>query len=274
MVAKVVRYRPRLYRLVYRVLLPVLALVWVAAFVIEATLGESLYLRLVEPLIFVSLGLALSARLWETGPAMGPERLAVLAIGAHPDDVELGAGGLLLRLKEEGARVYELVMSEGEKGNPERSSRAEEARLAGRRLGLHGLWVLDFEDTRLRDRIPDMRNAIEAKITELGVGLVLTHSFRETHGDHVAVFEAAKEAARRCSLMCFETVSTPPEFVPNYFADITAFLADKLEAVAAHRSQADKPYMEPDAVRGRAAHRGLQVGVPYAEAFWVYRWVR
>jgi LmbE family N-acetylglucosaminyl deacetylase len=103
---------------------------------------------------------------------------------------------------------------------------------------------------------------------------VITHSFREIHGDHVAVFEAAKEAARRCSLMCFETVSTPPEFVPNYFADVTAFFDDKLKAIAAHRSQGDKAYMDPELVRGRAAHRGLQVNVPYAEAFWVYRWVR
>jgi tetratricopeptide (TPR) repeat protein len=120
---RLVRYRPRLYRLVYRGLLPGLALAWVAAFIAEAALGDSLYLRLVEPLIFVSLGLALSSRLWETGPALGPERRAVLAVGAHPDDFELGAGGLLLRLKEEGAPVYGLVMSEGEKGIPERGWR-------------------------------------------------------------------------------------------------------------------------------------------------------
>jgi LmbE family N-acetylglucosaminyl deacetylase len=119
-----------------------------------------------------------------------------------------------------------------------------------------------------------MRDAVAAKLAELGIDLVITHSFREIHGDHVAVFEAAKEAARRCSLMCFETVSTPSEFVPNYFADVTAFFDGKLKAIAAHRSQADKAYMDPEVVRGRAVHRGLQVNVPYAEAFWVYRWVR
>ena len=271
---RIVRRRPRLYRLTYEVFLPALALAWVVAFVIELETGSPLPLLVVEPLIFVSLALALSSRYWEAGPPVDLNASAVLAVGAHPDDIEIGAGGLLLRLKEEGAKVYGLVMSQGEMGAPGGSRRAEEARAAARVLGLDDLWILDFPDTRLRDCIPDMRDAVEARLSELGIDLVITHSSREIHGDHVAVFEAAKEAARRCSLMCFETVSTPAEFVPNYFADVTAFFDDKLKAIAAHRSQGDKAYMDPELVRGRAAHRGLQVNVPYAEAFWVYRWVR
>jgi LmbE family N-acetylglucosaminyl deacetylase len=269
-----VRYRRPLHRLLYRSVLPSLSLAWLLAFACEHATGNGLPLQLVEPFIFVSLGLAVSVRFWENGPTLNPVPSAVLAVGAHPDDIELGAGGLLRRLRGEGAKVYSLVMTQGEKGAAETRPRAEEARAAARVLDLHGVWVLDFPDTRLRDHIPDMRDAVAAKIAELGVDLVVTHSFREIHGDHVAVFEAAKEAARRCSLICFETVSTPPEFVPNCFVDITAFLADKLKAVASHRSQGSKSYMDPEMLRGRAAHRGLQVGVPYAEAFWVYRWVR
>ena len=271
---RLVRRRPRLYRLTYQTLLPGLALVWVVAFVTELAAGSQLPLQIVEPLIFASLALALLSGDWGAGPAVDINARAVLAVGAHPDDIEIGAGGLLLRLKEEGAKVYGLVMSQGEMGAPGGSRRADEARAAARVLGLDDLWILDFPDTRLRDCIPAMRDAVEAKLAELGIDLVITHSFREIHGDHVAVFEAAKEAARRCSLMCFETVSTPPEFVPNYFADVTAFFDDKIKAIAAHRSQGDKAYMDPELVRGRAAHRGLQVNVPYAEAFWVYRWVR
>jgi LmbE family N-acetylglucosaminyl deacetylase len=271
---RLVRRRPRLYRLMYQAVLPGLALAWVAAFVAERVTSRFLFLPLVEPLVLVSVALALSARYWEAGPPVDLNATAVLAVGAHPDDIELGAGGLLLRLKEEGAKVYGLVLSRGEMGTPDKDRRVDEARAGARVLGLDGLWILDFPDTRLRDCIPDMRDAVEARLAELAIDLVITHSFREIHGDHVAVFEAAKEAARRCSLMCFETVSTPPEFVPNYFADVTAFFDDKLKAVAAHRSQGDKAYMDPELVRGRAAHRGLQVNVPYAEAFWVYRWVR
>src|SRR4029077_10136689 len=110
----------------------------------------------------------------------------------------------------------------------------------------------------------------EDKITELRVRTVVTHSPHETHGDHIAVFEAAKEAARKCSLLCFESISTPKEFVPNYFVDITGYLPDKISAIGTHKTQGAKFYMDPELVRGRAAHRGLQAGVPYAEAFWVY----
>jgi len=104
--------------------------------------------------------------------------------------------------------------------------------------------------------------------------MVITHSPHETHGDHLAVFEAAKEAARSCSLLCYESISAPKEFVPNYFVDITAFLPDKLLAISSHKTQRRKFYMDSELVKGRAAHRGLQAGVPYAEAFWVYRWVQ
>ncbi len=270
-----VRRLPRLYRFAYRAGLPAVSLAWIAAFAAQHFGGDGIAMSMTEPLVFVALGLAVSSPFWEKGePVIDPASSAVLAVGAHPDDIELGAGGLMLRLRAEGRKVYGLVMSQGEKGAPAEARRAEEAHAAARVLGLAGLWVLDLPDTGLRQHIPEMRRAVEEKIRELGIGLVVTHSFREIHGDHVAVFEAAKEAARRCSLMCFETVSTPPEFVPNYFVDITEFVDDKLRAVAQHRSQGGKTSLDPEAVRGRAAHRGLQVGVPSAEAFWVYRWVR
>lgn len=115
---------------------------------------------------------------------------------------------------------------------------------------------------------------IEDMISELGVRVVITHGPHETHGDHVAVFEAAREASRHCSLLCFESISAPKEFVPNFFVNITPYLPAKLQAIALHETQEKKFYMDPELVKGRAAHRGLQAGVRYAEAFWVYRWVQ
>jgi LmbE family N-acetylglucosaminyl deacetylase/tetratricopeptide (TPR) repeat protein len=268
------RRQTRLSGLAYQTLLPALGIAWIAAFAAVWQSGNPLLLHLVEALVFVAVALALPVRSPEARPPAHLNASVVLAVGAHPDDIEFGAGGLLARLKQEGTRVYGLVMSQGERGTPGRNRRPDEAREGARVLGLDGMWILDFPDTRLRERIPDMRDAVAARLEELDVDLVITHSFREVHGDHVAVFEATKEAARRCSMMCFETVSTPPEFVPNYFADVTAFVERKLQAIAAHRSQGDKGYMNPELVLGRAAHRGLQVNVPYAEAFWVYRWVR
>lgn len=270
-----VSYRLRLYRLAYRWVLPSMAVAWLGALLAER-LGLSLWaLDLVEPFLLVTLGLAVSSRFFERRPSVALTSTAVLVVGAHPDDIELGAGGLVLRLKEEGARTYALVMSNGEKGaDGPAAARPGEAAEAARVLGLDGLTVLGFPDSRLRDHVVDMKEAIEKKIEDLEIGLVVTHASRETHGDHAAVFEAAREAARRCSLVCFESVSAPPDFVPNFFVDITPFLDAKLRAIGRHRTQEEKPYMDPEMIRGRAAHRGLQAGMPYAEAFWVYRWFR
>ena len=68
-------------------------------------------------------------------------------------------------------------------------------------------------------------------------------------------------------MLCYEDVSTSQDFDPNYFVDITAYVEDHLRAVAFHRSQARRTYMDPDVIRGRAAHRGMQIGTSFAMAF-------
>jgi LmbE family N-acetylglucosaminyl deacetylase/tetratricopeptide (TPR) repeat protein len=272
---RLARLRNRRYGALYRFAIPALLVVFVAAFLARRLFGILVLEDVAEVLLFATLGLTIALVAFEREPETGLSLDHVLVVGAHPDDIELGSAGFLLRLKDEGAKVYGLVMSHGEKGTPgPRADRRGEAETAARALGLDGFWVLDFPDTELRDHVGEMKRRIEGKIEELGIRLVLTHSPRETHGDHVSVFDAAKEASRHCSLLCFETVSTPQSFIPNFFVDISLYLSKKLRVLELHKTQGDKLYMDPEMVRGRAAHRGLQAGIPFAEAFWVYRWVR
>jgi LmbE family N-acetylglucosaminyl deacetylase/Flp pilus assembly protein TadD len=198
----------------------------------------------------------------------------VLAIGAHPDDIELGAAGFLMKLKDSGARVYGLTLTRGEKGgDPDR--RPREAERATGYIGLDEYWVLDFPDTGLGERIPDLRAAIEEKIRAVGATLVLTHTDVDVHGDHRAVHAATREAARAVpTVLCYEDVSTGKEFIPNYFVDITGYIDEHLRAVAYHRSQEHRSYMDPEVVRGRAAHRGMQIGASFAMAFRTLNLVR
>ncbi len=264
------------HRKLYRVVFPVLSLLFLVAYGLRIVLETSVYYKILEIVLLIAIAVFTLLLFRETRPsAKASAADSVLVIGAHPDDIELGAAGSLLKLTQEGAKVYGLVLTQGEIGSEAPiGTRAEEARQGGSRLGLSDLWILNFPDTHLRQHITEMRAVIEEKIRELGVQIVITHSPHETHGDHAAVFEAAKEAARKCSLLCYESISAPKEFVPNYFVDITPYLPDKLLAVSSHRTQRGKFYMDLELVKGRAAHRGLQAGVPYAEAFWVYRWVR
>lgn len=266
---------PLLYKSIYRIVLPALIVLFLMAYGARIVLQTGLYYEIAEIVLLTTIAIFAFLLSWDRRPVANPLTNRVLVVGAHPDDIELGAAGSLMRLKQEGTEIFGLVLSRGEKGNKATAgSRQGEARMAAAQLGLDELWVLNFPDTQMRQFVPEIRELIENKIQELGIHMVVTHSPQETHGDHAAVFEAAKEASRKCSLICFESISAPKEFVPNYFVDITPYLPDKLRVIGTHRTQSEKLYMDPEMVKGRAAHRGLQAGVPYAEAFWVYRWVR
>jgi LmbE family N-acetylglucosaminyl deacetylase/tetratricopeptide (TPR) repeat protein len=265
-----------MHRRFYASVLPILYFLFVVTYTLHVLAESNVALKILETgiLAVLSACTALLFREMYTS-AKTPKAGNILVIGAHPDDIELGAAGSLLKLTQEGKRVFALVMTQGEVGSSAPPGvRAGEARNGASHLGLSDLWVLNFPDTHLREHISEMRTVVERKIKDLKIQMVITHSPHETHGDHLAVFEAAKEAARSCSLLCYESISAPKEFVPNYFVDITAFLPDKLSAISSHKTQRGKFYMDTELVKGRAAHRGLQAGVPYAEAFWVYRWVQ
>lgn len=268
-------HRSRFFRTLFRRILPGLFILLIAAYSIQLMISNELVHEVVEYLIFVALGFSVFLWYWHPRASSPPTLERVLVVGAHPDDIELGAGGCLLRFKDEGAKVYGLVMSMGEKGTSGTAARRrEEAEAAARVLGLDDLEILDFPDSRLRDHRNDIQQAIEERIKKLDIRMVITHGPEETHSDHRTVFEAAREAARGHSLICFESISSPKEFIPNFFVDITPYLPEKIRAIGLHKSQQEKLYMDPEIVKGRAAHRGLQAGVPFAEAFWIYRWLR
>jgi LmbE family N-acetylglucosaminyl deacetylase/tetratricopeptide (TPR) repeat protein len=235
--------------------------------------------RLVEAAseVVIFLGLCVSfiavLRKEPTVPEFGGQ--VVLALGAHPDDIELGCAGFLLKLKASGARVYGLTFTKGEVGTDRQGLRENEAQKAAAFLGLDGYWVLGFPDTGLAGVIPELKAAIEAKIKELGITMVLTHTDVDVHGDHRAVFAATREAARAVpTVLCYEDVSTTNQFTPDLYVDITGYIEDHLKACAFHRTQEHRTYMDAHVLQGRAAHRGMQIGVHFALAFRTVQLIR
>jgi LmbE family N-acetylglucosaminyl deacetylase/tetratricopeptide (TPR) repeat protein len=221
-----------------------------------------------EVLIIAGLSVALLAVLRREPTEREFAGQVVLALGAHPDDIELGCAGFILKLKASGAQVHGLTLTRGERGTDEPEARPGESARAGRYLGLDSSTVLDLPDTGLQDRVGEVKAAIEARVRELRPTIVLTHSDVDVHGDHRAVHAATREAARGVpTVLCYEDVSTTEHFQPNLFVDISHYLDDHLRACALHATQAHRPYMDPQVIKGRAAHRGLQSGARYALAF-------
>jgi LmbE family N-acetylglucosaminyl deacetylase len=179
-----------------------------------------------------------------------PER--VLAIGAHPDDVEIGVGGTLAKHQAAGDRVTILTLSGGSVGSGAREQHAEALAAAGV-LGAR-LIHLDFEDSRL-DPAAGVSTAIAQVIAELRPDRVYTHSVHDRDQDHWATHESVEIAARRVpNLACFQSPSSTVDFRPDRFIDIGAYLDTKLRTLAAFASQGFRDYMQEDVVRATARY--------------------
>ncbi len=259
------------------IMLPIVVLLSIAAFAVE-TLMRSLYdVELFESvassLALILLGIIYLVQILYAGRNNNKSRdKVVLAIGAHPDDIELGCGGYILKAKAEGAKVYGLTLTKGERGTEALNVREMEARNAALFMELDGYWILDFADTHVQDNIGEVKEKIEEIVRKVAPTVVLVHNPYDPHADHRAAFTATKEAARLVpAVLCYESVGTPADYKPDYFADITDHLAETLQLIGLHKSQKNKSYMDPELLKGRAAHRGIQAGVPYAMAFQVYR---
>ena len=190
---------------------------------------------------------------------------SVLAVGAHPDDIELGCGASLLAHAAAGDVVTMLVMTGGESG-PGASNRHAEQRLAARTLGAALRWggLRDCTVTPDAATVAVVEQAIQATDADL----VYVHAPDDSHQDHRATAAATLSAARRLSRVLHYQSPSTLTFSPTTFVDVTAYLSGKLAALGAHASQVELSAMvEPDAVVASARHWGAQARIGYAEAF-------
>ena len=184
--------------------------------------------------------------------AAGP-REHVLAIGAHPDDVEIGVGGILSAHRAAGDEVTILTLSRGARGgdvgNRQNESMAA-AELLGARLFLH-----DLTDTEISGGGSTVR-LIEEVVREVIPTIVYTHTNHDRHQDHRAVHEATTVATRTIdTVACYQSPSATVDFRPTRFVSIDGFVDRKLELLACFQSQADhRSYLAPDFVRATARY--------------------
>lgn len=197
----------------------------------------------------------------------------ILAIGAHPDDVELGCGGTLAKYAKEGADIFVLFLTKGEMlSNNNGVDRVQESMRALSVLGIQHFEFGNLRDTKIYEELQKAISVIENFCQKLNPQRVYTMSESDSHQDHWATYMATTAACRNVSqLLCYETPSTSSSFTPNIFENLTTFLELKVEAIMNHNTQQKKPYMSRDAIVIRAKFRGLQTNVEAAEAFEAYR---
>jgi N-acetylglucosamine malate deacetylase 1 len=217
--------------------------------------------------------------------------MRVLAIGAHPDDLEILCGGTLARCARRGDAVTMLVMSDGSAGHAEipagelAAIREREARAAAAVIGAELVW-LGLPDEFVFNDEPTRRRLLDA-IRAARPDLILTHAPMDYHPDHVATHRAVFDASFIMGLPNVQTPSPPHPgvaplfyfdtlagqgFLPAEYVDISETFAVKQEMLRQHASQVEwlkyhdgidiLAFMETV-----ARFRGLQCGVPFAEGF-------
>jgi bacillithiol biosynthesis deacetylase BshB1 len=234
-------------------------------------------------------------------------KLDVLAVGAHPDDVELGCGGTLARLASEGRAVGILHLTRGERGTRGTAiERRAEAEAAAAALGAKAMDFLDCGDGGLRTGPPE-EDSLIVKLRLWRPDLVLAPSPHDRHPDHTrahSLVEAAcfyaglknrgeGEPFRPAAMFAYMQHDL---FAPSFIVDVTASWEAKLASLRAYRSQLHQLEEEkrdgrddrdgkdarekeapmtkvasPEfrlAIEGRARHFGLLIGAAFGEAFW------
>ena len=193
----------------------------------------------------------------------------ILAIGAHPDDIEIGCGGTLIKYAQEGHQVYLLIATQGELGG-EGLVRTEELRRSAEIIGATDLFTFDYPDTQLpldKELIARIEEVIKVVIPEI----IFVHYFDDTHQDHRTLSQATTSATRYIKNVLFYEVPTTQNFAPTVFIDIDDALEEKIACLEAHFSQVTKTNIEGltivDIARAAAHFRGIQSRVKNAEGF-------
>jgi len=193
----------------------------------------------------------------------------ILAIGAHPDDIEFGCGGALAKYARKGHRLFLLVMTGGGLGGSQ-SVRTEEQKVSGEILGAEKIFWRGYQDTHLIVDV-ELISKIEAVIAEVKPDFIFCNFPDDTHQDHRHLAQAIMSATRYIRNVLFFEGPTTQNFNPQVFVDISDTLDKKVEALQAHRSQVMKTNIEDlsivEVARSSANFRGIQGRVKFAEAF-------
>ena len=199
----------------------------------------------------------------------------VIALGAHPDDNELGIGGTLAALSRGGARVVMVICSVP----ADFEIRRAEAKVSAAILGCELRILMDGGCRRIEDvKTYQLVGMLDELVRELSPAALLTHGPNDFHRDHVAVYQAAVSTQRLSQFDFYSYVPTmcrpvPVPFQPRAYIDISHTIGKKIQSIAAHRSQFGSRGVNFELYRDIARFTGRMCGVEYAEGLDINRMV-
>jgi LmbE family N-acetylglucosaminyl deacetylase len=199
----------------------------------------------------------------------------VVAVGAHPDDLEIGIGGTLAKLQRCGARVIMVIASIPK----DFEVRSEEAKRGAEILGCELKVLMNDGPVRLEDvKTCDLVGMLDGLIRDYEPAALLTHSSADFHNDHLLIFNACLPTQRLAHFDFFSYHPTncrpvPIPFHPRAYVDVSETIDAKMHSITAHASQFGGRGLDTEMYREFAHVQGRMIGVPYAEGLDVLRMV-
>jgi two-component system, NtrC family, response regulator HydG len=223
-----------------------------------------------KPVTAEEFAAKVSALIAQRKPAAAAAKESVLAIGAHPGDVEIGAAGALLAHQAAGVAVTILTLA-APRANGAGEPNGREAQQAPAALGTR--LALDDLVTPGSGEAHPAGAAIDRVIADIQPTVLYAHSPHDDQPDHRNAHQAALAAARRIGrVYCFQSPSATIDFRPTHFVAIDDQLSGKLQAVGAFTGQDEvRAFLEPDQVTSTALYWGRYCRAQHAEAFEVVR---
>ena len=212
--------------------------------------------------------------------------MKILVIAPHPDDEVLGCGGTIARLSNEGYEIHVLIVTSPYIPDwPEEfiERRKKEIANAHRVLGVNKTHLLNYPTVKL-DTIPkkELTERISQIVLSIKPDIVFIPYENDLHHDHRIVHEVSLVALRPIKhvvsdILSYEVLSETEwgfsTFKPNVYYDITKTFEKKIEAMRCYESEL-KDFPHPrsiEAIEALAKKRGSEVGIKYAEAFYLIR---
>ena len=197
--------------------------------------------------------------------------MKILAIGAHPDDIEIFMFGLLCCFKKKGYEISMIVATDGSLGgnnlkNKLVSDKKKESQKGLKKLG--NPLFLNIKDGSLGNEDKHTK-IIKNSVLKLKPDIIVTHYYKDYHSDHICLSKIIKTVAGHSIPILYCDTMMGINFLPNYYVDITNYINDKINSVSCHKTQ--KPERFVSLVQLMNSYRSAQCNSPkghYAEAYY------
>jgi len=207
------------------------------------------------------------------------EHKNILVLAPHTDDGELGAGGTINKLIENGANVFYVAFSTAEESVPNgwpKDILKTEVKNATKKLGIKSedLFIFNYQVRKLNYVRQEILEELLRIREQIDPELILMPCIHDLHQDHSTIAQEGLRAFKTKTILGYELIWNNLSFNTTAFVKLEKHhIQAKVNALKEYKSQGIRDYMSEDFIFSLAKTRGVQIGTQFAEVFEVLRLV-